>query len=174
MFFCYIRWPESSPQYDGVHCFPDVWETVDGTNWTLLTANASFGPRAWMASGILTNPTDIRRDFPLTGYNYSAKMYLFGGGNLGFYTSSSKQILKMDGRLDAWSSRDGVKWTRINYQEGGGKTVVQLFSSQEWTKSIVDTKTIYLGMWGQGLVAFNTTDGYSPPDRFLLIGGKFS
>ncbi len=79
----------------------------------------------------------------------------------------------MDGYLDAWTTRDGRNWTRINYQEGGGKTVVKLFSSQEWTKSVVDTKTVYIGMWGHSVIAFNRTDGEQHPSQLLLIGGKY-
>lgn len=67
---------------------------------------------------------------------------------IGFSTSSIQIVSAMEGKADAWFSYDGITWTKINYEEGGGSSTVPFFSSQEWTSTIVDTKTKYLGNWG--------------------------
>jgi hypothetical protein len=147
-----------------------VW-SFNGTDWLELNNNASFGRRAFAGVGTLHDPADPRRDYAKVSNNISARVYMFGGGNFGFDTSSSKIINKVDGKLDAWYTRDGRDWFQINYQEGGGKTVVQLYSTQEWSQAIVDTVSVFVGLWGHSVVAFNTTNGFMPPDRLILIAG---
>jgi hypothetical protein len=75
----------------------------------------------------------------------------------GYSTSSIKIVNKMLGKADAYWSRDGVKWTKINYEEGGGTSTVPFFSSQEWAQTVVDTKTKYLGLWGLTVAQFNSS-----------------
>ena len=64
-------------------------------------------------------------------------------------------------------SRDGITWTRVNYEQGNGvrgfDTFVQYFSSQEWSYSIVDSKAQYLGMWGSSTVLID--------NKIILIAG---
>ena len=94
-------------------------------------------------------------------------MWVFGGGYIGFSTFSTRVITAMDGLADAYFSRDGKIWTKIHYEQGEGTrgydTYVQYFSSQEWTVSVVDSASAYLGMWGHTMEVFNGTT--------LLIGG---
>jgi hypothetical protein len=85
------------------------------------------------------------------------KIYLFGGGYIGQDTANKKRVTSMIGRADAYWSRDGVKWVKINYEEGGGTTGVVYFSSQEWAMTIVDTQTKYLGIWGHTMHSFNAS-----------------
>ncbi len=107
----YGGWTKESDLFDGTSCRPDVWATNDGKTWSQLLANATFGPRAWHTSAVLTRDGDLRLDAnPSTGTNSSARIFLFGGGNIGYSTSSSKKITSMEGRLDAWYSKDGVNW----------------------------------------------------------------
>lgn len=40
-------------------------------------------------------------------------------------------------------------------EEGGGSTTVPFFSSQEWTQTVVDTKSKYIGRWGLTVHSFN-------------------
>ena len=56
----------------------------------------------------------------------------------------------MEGFADAYYTRDAVSYTQINYQQGGGTSVVQFYSSQEWAKTIVDSATKVGGWVGAG------------------------
>lgn len=154
----YGGWPESHPSYDGIHGVNDVWASKNGTSWTLIQPNASFSPRAWFGFSVLTSMQDVRRDISVTGYNNSGKIYLFGGGFIGSYINTNAIVNSMDAKLDAFYSRDGVTWIQINYQEGGGKTFITQYSSQEWAKTTVNSATVYLGMWAMTVVAFNPTN----------------
>ena len=58
------------------------------------------------------------------------KMYLFGGGNIGYSGASSMRVTTMDAKLDAFCSEDGETWTQINYNEGGGSSTVTQYSTQ--------------------------------------------
>jgi hypothetical protein len=185
----YGGWPKSSNSYDGFHCRSDVWFTVDGLTWTLLTESTSFGERAWFGSAVLSS-TDPRLDIS-PPYNQSAYMFVVGGGNIGFSSKDLKQIVAMDGKLDCYRSRDGVTWIKTNYEEGGGTTGITLYSSQEWTRTTVNSAVVYLGMWGMTLEAFNGADGtqvrsirraiidilfcivmQAPDNLFLIAGSK--
>ena len=43
------------------------------------------------------------------------------------------------------------------------------YSSQEWTKTVVDGKSVYLGLWGHSVSYYNSLNG---PNLFL-IGGQY-
>lgn len=147
-----------SSLYDGYSCRNDVWQTYDGANWTYLASPPRISVRAWMAMTVSIGQ-DPRHD---PAYNTTPpKIYLFGGGYVGFKTGSTKKVVSMVGRPDAYWSYDAINWTEISYQEGGGSTGFTFYSSQEWTKTVVDTATKYLGMWGHTVTQFNTssTDG---------------
>jgi hypothetical protein len=65
----------------------DVWSSVDGKEWTLLTANAAWSPRAYHQAAVLGD-----------------KIYVFGGGNY---------VPEYQAKNDVWSSEDGVVWTQV-------------------------------------------------------------
>jgi lysophospholipase L1-like esterase/dienelactone hydrolase len=65
----------------------DVWCTSNGKDWTLVTADAGWQPRAYHQAAVL-----------------NGKMYLFGGGN---YTPEYFAF------NDVWSSEDGAHWTKV-------------------------------------------------------------
>eukprot|EP01034_Spumella_vulgaris_P024096 gene24096-30399_t len=157
--------------FDGYSCRADTWETYDGITWRLLNANNAFGSRAWfgMAQQRGANPA-------VDPYNSKQppKMYILGGGYIGYSTSSIKQVNAMVGKADAYWSRDGIVWTKINYEEGGGTSTVPFFSSQEWSSTIVDTKTKYIGMWGLTVASFNTSSGVEDPGDLVLIAGDYT
>lgn len=73
----------------------------------------------------------------------------------------------MIGKADGWWSYDGVTWTKINYEEGGGTSTMPFFSSQEWAKTIVDTNTKYIGNWGPTLEVL-TIDGVDVSHVFSI------
>ena len=154
--------------YDGIYCKQEVWVSYDGGNFTLLTDKAAFGPRGWFGLNQMYRTGsfgDVRLD---TVEDDAPTMFLVGGGNIGQTATSQKKLSSMEGKLDMWFSRDGVDWKQINYMEGGGTTGIKQFSSQPWTVSVVDGKTVYLGMWGMTLEFYETVPlGY----RLVLIAG---
>lgn len=153
----YGGWPKFSESYDGFHCRSDVWFTTNGLNWVLLTDNAPFGERAWFGSAVLSSP-DPRLDIA-PPRNQSAYMFVVGGGNIGFSSKELKQVVSMHGKLDCYRSRDGINWIKPNYEEGGGTSGVTVYSSQEWTRTTINSAIVYLGMWGMTIEAFNDVDG---------------
>jgi hypothetical protein len=110
----------SSRQYDGYYCRADTWATSDGQNWTLLNGNSSFGGRAWykiqdhlsaslppsytasmllMSShpsfiprqGLVVNPgASPKQDW--LDHSSPPKMFMFGGGYIGFQVGSNKKV----------------------------------------------------------------------------------
>lgn len=157
--------------HDGFYCRSDIWESYDGETWTRLTRkHPQIGNRAWMALG-LQRGVDKRLDPRQYGnYTNPPKIYLFGGGYIGYNTANTKRVTSMVGYADAYWSRDGLHWVKINYEEGGGTTGVTYFSSQEWAMTIVDTQTKYLGLWGHTVVSFNTSSRHqvTPWGTFLF------
>ena len=138
--------------YDGFRSRGDVWASTDGVSWEQLSidgADGSLPARAWTdavvfyATGNATRTDRISQDLP-------PRMWVFGGGYIGFSTLTTKVITSMDGLADAYFSRDGITWTRVNYEQGEGArgydTYVQYFCSQEGAVSIVDFASEYLGL----------------------------
>lgn len=99
-------------------------------SWRLLTSQASFSMRAWHGIAVLSSYYNIKLDESSQEAALSPRIFLFGGGNIGFTTSSSQRIREMVGRLDAYYSRDGITWMKVSYDEGGGSTTVTQYSSQ--------------------------------------------
>jgi Kelch motif len=62
----------------------DVWSSVDGQTWQLVTDNAAWSPRAYHQAVVLND-----------------RIYLFGGGNY---------VPEYHANNDVWSSADGVDW----------------------------------------------------------------
>jgi hypothetical protein len=162
----YGGWPANNPNYTGVYCWPDSWTTYDGGNWTLLNSNNSFGPRAWSSLNVLHSWSPQRY---LVGSNASSpRMFLFGGGIAGNSTETNMRFDLINAYPDAWSSRDGANWTQSNFQSGDdyvwGYKYQPLYSSQEWTQTVVNTVSYFLGMWGHTVVNFNATNGREVSD----------
>lgn len=51
---------QDDSRYDGFYCRSDVWESYDGTNWTIVNIAAAFGGRAWFAMEQMYNFSDER------------------------------------------------------------------------------------------------------------------
>lgn len=168
----YGGWVEGEHKdYDGYFCRNDVWESFDGIYWKLLGFPDRVNGRAWF--GMVTQRGEDPRMDPLVP-ELPPKIYLVGGGYVGFQTANKKRVISMQGKADAYWSRDGLNWTRINYQEGGGTTGFTFYSSQEWARTVVDTKIKYLGLWGLTLNQYNTTSHKQFPGNLLLIGGLYT
>ena len=111
-----------------------------------------FLARAWFGLVSSTSPSDPRLDI---GSNLAPRLFLFGGGNIGFSTTTSALLDVMDGKVDAFVSRDGITWTQLNYQEGGGTTQISLYSSQEWAKTKIQGSIVYVGLWGMTVHSYD-------------------
>lgn len=91
----------------------------------------------------------------------------------GFSVAEKRRITKMEAKADAWWSYDAVEWTKISYEEGGGTNTVPYYSSQEWSQTIVNTRTAFLGLWGLTVQSFNESTGRSYPGDLVLIAGDY-
>lgn len=105
--------------YDGFRCRSDTWESYDGITWSLVNATNIFGERAW-ATSVVHVAHDDTKDAQFDDLT-SPKIYLFAGGMTGFSTNSKMKVTNVKGRADAYYSLDGGNWTKISYEEGGGK-----------------------------------------------------
>jgi hypothetical protein len=65
----------------------DVWSSNDGQEWTQVTANAGWSPRAYDQAVVL-----------------AGKIYVLGGGNY---------VPKYHALNDVWCSEDGLHWTQV-------------------------------------------------------------
>jgi hypothetical protein len=164
-------WLEDHPFYDGFRSRGDVWASSDGSTWSQLTDGSdatALPPRAWSSAIVVHNRTYPGQD--IVTAHLPPRILVFGGGYTGGNTKSTKVTTIMKTYADAYFSRDGVIWTRINYAQGGGTrgtidTYVQFFSSQEWTGTTVDSATAYLGIWGHTTEFCNGTIVLSAGDK---------
>ena len=179
----YGGWLPSDPlgRYDGMRCRSDVWtysltylnktdsynrtqlkETVafNGSyQWQLLTDAPAFGPRAWFGLTVWYGSSpreDISPAF--RQFNNGPRMWLVGGGYMGADGANrgSRQVNKIEGRVDSYWSLDGVTWYRTNFQQGGIGQLLPLWSSSDWSRFQSGTVSFY-GIWGLSLVTFNST-----------------
>ena len=65
----------------------DVWSSADGKNWTQVTKNAEWSPRAYHQAVV-----------------FAGKMWILGGGNY---------VPEYHSLNDVWSSEDGVHWAQV-------------------------------------------------------------
>lgn len=75
-----------------------------------------------------------------------------GGGFIG--TTGTREVMSMEGSVDAYWTRDGETWSLINFNQGGGNSGLDLYSSNEWSRTLIDGKFVFLGLWGLQLVDF--------------------
>ena len=156
-------WLEDNVNYDGFRSRGDVWTTHDGYTWLQLTdgsESTALPPRAWSDAIVMHNQTFFGQD--IVTPDMPPRIFMFGGGYIGDSTRSTKITTSMKAYADAYFSRDGITWTRVNYAQGGGTrgtydTYVQFYSSQEWTASVVDSAAAYLGLWGHSIEFCNNT-----------------
>jgi hypothetical protein len=68
--------------------------------------------------------------------------------------------------MDAYWTSNFINWYKINYEEGYrlnrneieyASRKLPSYSSQEWSKTTVDTKTVYSGMWGMTIISFQNS-----------------
>lgn len=163
----------TSHLYDGFYTRSDSWASYDGFNWTLLNSTTAMKGRAWFGMAVM-HAADPRIGVPLKDTALIPKIYVFGGGYIGSSSTSTRRVSTMIGYADAYWSRDGAKWVKINYEEGGGRTTIPFYSSQEWSKTVVDTNEVYLGLWGHTVHSFNATTKAEYPGSFLLIAGDYT
>lgn len=115
-----------------------------------------FIARGWFSAVTLDSKLDYRVDI---ASNRSARVMIVGGGSIGYSTSSTARTDLMSGKVDAYISRDCASWERVNYQEGGGTSLLSLYSSQEWAKTTIEGSILYLGLWGMTVVLYDFDKG---------------
>ena len=173
--------PNDDANYTGIHCFSDVWQFINSTDknisgWTMLTSSAGIKDRAFFTLNTL-HGADARYNLVQTVNVTSPRMFLFGGGIVGESTLVSSKNLVLVAYTDAWWSRDGISWYQINFQSGGdyfyGRNYQPLYSSQEWAKTVVNSQTVYLGLWGHTMINFNTSNFQEQPGSLFLIAGDY-
>ncbi len=86
----YGGFPKTTPYFDGIRCRPDIWISTDGANWIQASNNATFGARAWHGSAVLHAANEPRLDISPANANGTARLFIFGGGNIGFGTASAR------------------------------------------------------------------------------------
>ncbi len=75
----------------------DVWSTVNGIDWDLVTSDAGWPPRYWHVNFVFDN-----------------KMWMIGGWNYeGFFTE-----IHRGNKSDTWYSSDGVTWEELPARDG--------------------------------------------------------
>jgi hypothetical protein len=94
----------------------DVWESVDGVNWTLLTAHAQWSPRAMFGYVVFGN-----------------EIYLIAGGiyNTDYIFNSEINF------QDVWKTSNGVSWIQL--------TTTAPFSARRFLNSFVLNNRIFAG-----------------------------
>lgn len=156
----YGGFPVENKGYTGIHCYSDSWSYDNATGWTRLSEDIGIGDRAFFSMNVM-HDTDARYNLVQTVNISSPRIYLFGGGNVGNTTQSSRRYTSMQGYGDAWWTRDGSVWYQVNFESGGdyqyGMNFQPQYTSEEWAKTTVNSQLIYLGLWGHTMENFNAT-----------------
>jgi hypothetical protein len=175
---------DSNPITGGTRARNDVWSTTDGISWVRVSPTSGgntmpWGPRAFhgcVASSGLTEMSSDRR----IGNSTSPLIIITGGGYMGRHENN--EVRALEAYTDTWVSRDvgRADWTRINYEEGS-KNDENLFSTNEWTETIIKGRKIYRGKWGHTIMARvdystdnqnGTLDYTDKTPSLFVIGGK--
>lgn len=155
----YGGYDSSDPRFDGIRSLSDVWVSSDATNWKVLTTSTPFGGLAWFGFKVWNvNPTQVPDD---------EKMWIVGGGYTG--NSGNRKVSKMIASVDSYYSTNGIDWTRTNYKLGGGTSMLEQYSSNEWTSAIIDANQMYVGLWGLTLETFSSA--VEETEALYIIGG---
>jgi hypothetical protein len=169
----FAGWPREDERWNGDRTRNDVWRSADGKKWNIIMPAAGkntmpFVGRAWHACTVWHDPNDrakgIRR--PLANDKddgMPAKLILSGGGYLG--TKGNHEVYKLEGYVDMYWSYDGSDWKKINYQEG--KDVESLYSTNEWTSTLMGGEYVHRGKWGHSLASL-------PLDQDLDLDGSIA
>jgi hypothetical protein len=105
----YGGWLDDDERFDGLRSRADIWTTVDGRNWTLITPSSELGELAWMGTAVF-EPQKMN----------PPRMWVVGGGYIG--DNGNKRVGSMVATSSVYWSQEGKYWTRVNFVSGGGKT----------------------------------------------------
>ncbi len=172
----FSAWPIDDPRYDGERSRNDIYESVDGQYWNKLVPvnkdlnNTKLGmpwaARAWHGCGTFHHPQNRSIDvsaaahfaFQVDRINNSSnvdpanpmdpRMFIFGGGYTG--RKINNIVRKMEGYVDAWSSRDGIHWTQVSYKAYKG---APLYTTQEYAQTGIEDIP-HAGKWGFSVEMF--------------------
>ena len=164
----FAGWPRDDPRWNGDRTRNDVWLTTDGRNWSRVAPppgkrTMPFIGRVWHSCTVwhdhksrnqsvrlrsASNQSDASEG-AFNSFDNTPKIYISGGGYIG--TKGNNAVTKLEGYVDLWWSRDGSNWTRVDYEEGEKQS---LYSTNEWTSTLVQNKYVHLGKWGHSMVSF--------------------
>jgi len=157
----FAGWPRDDSRWNGDRTRNDVWVTADGKEWERVLPplgqnTMPFVGRGWHACTTLPDPkdrgtTNLNPINDATGKNSAPKIYLSGGGYMG--TKGNENVRTLEGYVDMWWSDNGSKWTRVNHEEGFKDS---LYSTNEWTSTLINGKYVHRGKWGHSMEAFTT------------------
>ena len=168
----FAGWPRGDERWNGDRTRNDVWRSSDGKHWELIMPplgqfTMPFVGRGWHACTTWHDPSNKSRGVrkPLennTGDEPPSKILISGGGYVG--SKGNHVVYKLEGHVDMFWSYDGSTWNRINYEEGKGKS---LYSTNEWTSTLIGGKYISRGKWGHALESL-------PIDQDVNMDGSIS
>jgi hypothetical protein len=155
---------QKDPKFDGLRSRGDVWTTENGLNWTLLSSQTAFGELAWMGSAVWEPSGDGS-----TSTVENPRIWIVGGGYIGDYFN--KRVSSMIGSVNVFWSKDGIEWNLVNFVSGGGKSEIERYSSNEWTKTTIDGDLYFLGLWGLTLEVMTVSTETGAMNKLFMLGG---
>ncbi len=60
--------------------------------------------------------------------------------------------------MNTYWTKDTVYWELMNFVQGGGISILELYSSNEWSRTIINGRIVFLGVWGLTLNVFTSYD----------------
>lgn len=157
----FAGWPRDDSRWNGDRTRNDVWSTADGKKWDRVLPpigqnKMPFVGRGWHACTTLYDPKHrgMKNQMSVDSKEKTkslSKIYLSGGGYMG--TKGNENVRTLEGYVDTWWSEDGSNWTQTNYEEGFKDS---LYSTNEWTLTLVNDKYVNRGKWGHTMESFAT------------------
>ncbi len=148
----------------------EVWSSSNGTDWTLTTGNAAFGPRFRHASVVYNNKMWVIGGTPLDGQSPDAVNDVWSSsngadwtlvtGNAQFGARFSHRAVVFNGRIyvmagnepgggsllnDVWSSQNGADWTLVTQNalfSGRNNPEVFVFNDKIWLTGGYDAVSV--------------------------------
>lgn len=130
-------------RYDGLRSKSDIWVTYNLSTWILLAESTQLGQMAWMGVANWEPQHSVNND----------RLWVVGGGFIGATGNAQQSV--MVASVDTFYSYDAITWVQVNYHQGGGNSVLERYSSSEWSLSVIDGDTVFLGLWGHTLDVFD-------------------
>jgi hypothetical protein len=133
----------TDPKFDGLRSRSDIWTSYNGYDWIKLADSTELGSLAWMGIN-----TWNYNDYNMIG----DRIWVIGGGFIG--DTNNAQQTSMIASTNTYYSYDAINWIQTNYDQGGGTSDLEQYSSSEWSLAEIDGDTVFVGLWGLTLEVF--------------------